>query len=467
MTLDIFREKGTPLDRQVQSWQDLVQPPYSKLDDDAFTRVRAIFMNGIESEAIRFSHACARMNGPLQPILAEVRRAEQLQQTQVNWLHPADQDPLETTLGFEQVAIEVTASVARNEPDPYLKEVYDFGLLEDFDHLYRYSALYDRLYGRDPNALLQSYTDIVPGRPTSVEHRHPLDDLRLPYDRTKAAPLTKIHATAIMAAEHQTHDYYMTIGPMFADPLARQLYAEIAAIEEQHVTQYESIIDPGETWLEKWLLHEATEVWAYWSCAATETSQRIRAVYERFLSYELGHLHLVMNLMRDVEGRDPEELLPSTLPTPIAFESHRGYVRDALLRGAELRADGPRFVPAQLEPPRSIERRDLLNASGSPSETVAAGYQYTTGGELSVLPPATVADLAPAAAIERVLGQALQLRGKPLRAASATRGARGETKRLSEAKTAARTRTLPKEREAKKAVAKKAAKARGTKGGRR
>ena len=51
-----------PLERQTFTWRELVQPPYSKLDDDAFTRVRVILMNGIESEALRFSHACARMN---------------------------------------------------------------------------------------------------------------------------------------------------------------------------------------------------------------------------------------------------------------------------------------------------------------------------------------------------------------------------------------------------------------------
>ena len=27
-------------------------------------------------------------------------------------------------------------------------------------------------------------------------------------------------ACTLMAGEHQTHDYYMTIGPMFADPVA-------------------------------------------------------------------------------------------------------------------------------------------------------------------------------------------------------------------------------------------------------
>src|SRR4029453_12842840 len=116
-------------------------------------------------------HACARMNGALQGALAQVRRIEQHQQTLINWLNPADQSPLETTIGFEQVAIEVTASVAQHEPDPYLAQVYRFGMLEDFDHLYRYSALYDRLEGKDAATLLQAYTDVLPGRPTSVEHR--------------------------------------------------------------------------------------------------------------------------------------------------------------------------------------------------------------------------------------------------------------------------------------------------------
>src|SRR5215212_8189281 len=199
MALDLFRTRGTPLDRQLFTWRDLVQPPYSKLDDDAFTRVRVILMNGIESEALRFGHACARMNGELQRPLAQIRRVEQHQQTLINWLNPGDQSPLETTIGFEQVAIEVTASLAQHEPDAYLAQVYRFGLLEDFDHLYRYSALMDRLEGRDANALLQSYTDILPGRPTSVEHRAPEDDVRRPYDRRKAAPITKLNALTLMA----------------------------------------------------------------------------------------------------------------------------------------------------------------------------------------------------------------------------------------------------------------------------
>src|SRR3954471_2719044 len=295
MALNLLKDRGTPLDRQKFTWTELVQTPYSKLDDDAFTRVRVILMNGIEAESLRFKHMCARFNPALQLPLASIRRAERLEQTMVNWLNPPDQSPLETTIGFEQVAIELTAFLAQAEPDAYLKQVMDFGLLEDFDHMYRYAALMDRVEGRDANTLLQCYTDILPGRPTSVEHRAPEDDLRVPYDKNTASPISKLNALILVGAETQTHDYYMTVGPTFSDPIARQLYAEIASIEEQHVTQYESLCDPTETWLEKWMMVELMEVYTYFSCARQESNPRIKKIWERFVDYELGHLHVVMN----------------------------------------------------------------------------------------------------------------------------------------------------------------------------
>ena len=387
MTLDIFSEKGTPLAKQQFTWRDLVQAPTSKLDDDAFTRVRIILMNGLESDALRFSHGMSRVvNEEFRLPLAELRRVEQHQQTMVNWLLPADLSPLETTIGFEQVAIEVTASVAQHEPDPYLAQVYRFGLLEDFDHLYRFSALMDRMMGADANNIIQNYSDIMPGRPTVEEHRAPIDNLREHYDCKTAEPLTKLHALTITAAENQTHDYYMTIGPMFADPLARQLYAEIASIEEQHTTQYGSLTDPTETPLEKWLMHEAMEVYNYFGCMAYETNPRIKQIWERFCDYELGHLHMVMELFKKYENRDPEEILPRTLPEPIEYQSHRQFVRETLTNEVDLRAAGTQFIHKDDEAdraPESIAYRDQMNSEGSPSETVAAGYTWTPGTELT------------------------------------------------------------------------------------
>lgn len=382
MSLDIRNEKGIPLDRQVFTWRELAGPPFSKLDDDAFSRVRVILMNGVEAEAVRFGHACARMNRDLRVPLARVRRIEHLQQTLVNWLNPPDQSPLETTIGFEQTAIEVTAWVAQQEPDAYLAQVYRFGMLEDFDHLYRFSALLDRVAGLDANNILQSYTDIRPGRPTRDEHRAPEDDVREPYVRTTADPLTKLNALTIVSAEHQVHDYYMNVGPQFADPVARMLYAEIAAIEEQHVTQYESLADPDETWLEKWLLHECNEVWTYWSCMRQEPNPQLKKIWERFVEYELGQLHFVMALVRQIEKRDPELLLPETLPEPIKFESQRDFIRQTLANEIELSASGTLIVPRTAESEMSVAYREQLNAEGSPSQLVTTDYQFLPGTEI-------------------------------------------------------------------------------------
>src|SRR3569623_2141689 len=215
MSLNIYDDQGVPLDKQKFTWRELVQKPISKLDDDAFTRVRIIMMNGNENEALRIGHEAPRFNNQQRIPNEIIRRVEQHQATMINRLSGAEHSPLVTTIAYEQVAIEVTAALARREPDPYIAQVLRFGLLEDFDLLHRFTALLDRLSGMDANNILQCYTDIMPGRPTKFEHRAPRNDLRTPYDRTTAAPLTKMHALTITAGEHQTHDYYMNIGPLF------------------------------------------------------------------------------------------------------------------------------------------------------------------------------------------------------------------------------------------------------------
>lgn len=382
MAFSLFDSKGVDVDSQRFTWRDMVQKPISKLDDDAFTRVRIILMNGLEVEALRFGHMAARCNGALRLPLAKVRRSEQHQATMVNWLLGADHSPLETTIAYEQVAIEVTAAIAQREPDPYLAQVYRFGLLEDFDHLYRYAALLDRLEGKDANNILQSYTDILPGRPTMEHHRAPENDLRAPYDCTKADLMTKLHALTIVAGEAQTHNYYMNIGPLFSDSLARQLYAEIASIEEQHVTQYSSMLDPSETWLEQWVLHEATECYNYYSCLEQETNHHVKQIWERFLDYELGHFNLACEMFKQYDKRDPAEIITTDFAAPLEFRSQRDFVRKVLVNEVNLRTMGTQFVPLDQESELSRQYRDNLNAEGSPSESVASGYIWTPGTEL-------------------------------------------------------------------------------------
>src|SRR4051794_3605981 len=91
LSLDLLKETGVPLDQQRFTWKELAGPGLSKLNDDAFSRVRIILLNGVEAQAVRFSHSYARMDEAARVILAKTRRIDHHQQTLVNWLLPADQ----------------------------------------------------------------------------------------------------------------------------------------------------------------------------------------------------------------------------------------------------------------------------------------------------------------------------------------------------------------------------------------
>ena len=117
MAFNLFNAgMGCSLDRQRFNWKDLVQKPISKLDDDAFTRIRVIVMFGIEQDSLRAKQMAIRSHAAARVPLAQLMRVEHHQGTMINWLISSDHSPLETTIGYEQAAIELTASVAESEP---------------------------------------------------------------------------------------------------------------------------------------------------------------------------------------------------------------------------------------------------------------------------------------------------------------------------------------------------------------
>jgi len=382
-----FRERGVPIEKQFRPYTQVALPPYRKQEVDAFTRCRVILMNGIENEAAVFSHGFARVsdNATLKGWLATVRRVEHQQQNTINWLNPADQSVLETTIGFEQVAIELTAYLAQTEPDPYVKAAFDFGLLEDFDHLYRYSQLLDLIHGKDPNEILQGRTDVLPGRPTQDHHNDPFLRVLKHYEKNQAHPRSKVNVLTLMAGEQQTMNFYKTVGNLYGSPDARRLYAEISEVEEEHVTQYESLMDPRETWFERWVLHEFTEVANYYTCYSTEVDLRIKQIWELFLAYELEHLRIAGEMLKEQQGIDPEELCGSELPTPATFESNRAYVAKVLEDTVDLRlVDGGELVNRRELPAewRSHGYQRIVLAGGAPSETVVRLRMEAAGAEL-------------------------------------------------------------------------------------
>lgn len=387
MGMNPYEERGIPIERQIRSWNQVALPPYRKQDVDAFTRCRVILMNGIENEASVFSHGFARASDDpdLKAQLATLRRVEHQQQNTINWLNPADQSVLETTIAFEQVAIELTAYLARTEPDEYVKQAFDFGLLEDFDHLYRYSQLLDLIHGKDPNEILQGRTDVLPARPTQDHHNAPFLRLLSHYEKTRAHPRSKVNVLTLLAGEQQTMNFYKTVGNLYGSPEARRLYAEISTVEEEHVTQYESLIDPTETWVEKWVLHEFMECANYYTCLETEVDPRIKQIWELFLGYELEHLRIAGDALRRLQGKEPQEVTGEELPTPATFETNREYVTQVLTETSDLRlvpgGKLARLAELDAEWPSYAYQR-MVHAEGVPSEAVVRLRMDAAGVDL-------------------------------------------------------------------------------------
>lgn len=391
MAFNPLAEKGIPVEKQFRSWSDLNVTPFDKNEVDPYTRCRVIVMNGIEVEGIFHSHQFARHcpDMEVRRKLALTRRAEAMQQKAVNWLLPGDPSPLETTIAYEQVAVDLTAFLARSEPDPYVKQCLDFGLLEDFDHLYRYANLLDLtdskraekltdqlnslVSGNLAKNVVKGLTEITPGRPTLLEHRHPFDDVRTPTNSKTGNPLTSLHVLTITAAEQQTMNFYMNAGNMPENPLARALYQEIALIEEQHVTHYESLLDPNMSWFEGEVLHQYNECYMYYSFMSQEPDRRIRQLWELHLDMEIGQLQAACEMMRQYENREPAEFLPKELPDPVLFEPNKEYVRHILETQINLTANGSEFVPVSELPGdhRYFTYQQAVNGSGFvPSEEV-------------------------------------------------------------------------------------------------
>ena len=381
---------GIPLDRQLRNWRELNVAPVDPDHCDPYTRCRIITMNGIEVVAILFSHQLARHcpDMEVKRRLATTRYIEAQQQKVVNWLLPGVSSVLETTIAYEQVAVDLTAWVARSEPDPYLRQAYEFGVLEDFDHLYRYANLYEMIEHRKAESIVDQLTEVMPGRPTRLHHRDPVDNVRDPYDRGTADPLSKLHALTVMSAEQQTMNFYMNTGPTYMEPIARQLYQEIGLIEEEHVTHYESLVDPGETWWEQLVNHEYNECYLYHSFMEQESDSRVKAIWELHLNMELAHLQEACDLMRRHDGREPAEILAPEVPNVLTFEPNKNYLRQVIDEQLDLTTLGTGYVREAHE--RFERMQEAMNGGESPPsdrvmerqrDEVGREYRLETEGE--------------------------------------------------------------------------------------
>ena len=137
-------------------WENIYPKPYNSKTTSPYSKARVILMNGCETENVFFLHNFQRncTDNNLRRELAKIRTIHQQMQKKIQCLKPINENILEETIIYELLAVDLTAGMAQCEPDKYVKEALDFALLEDFDHLYRYSNLMKIEYGKDASFLV-------------------------------------------------------------------------------------------------------------------------------------------------------------------------------------------------------------------------------------------------------------------------------------------------------------------------
>lgn len=315
------------------SLEKIYPQSYDKRKTTPYSKCRVILMNGTEYEAVWFMHQFARHCDvdEILDALSIVRKQEQQQQKRIACLKPINETILETTIAYEQLAVDLTACLAKREKDENNKKALDFALLEDFDHLYRFSNLMKTDEGTDAKELVGGFTEITPGRPTIAEHRYPTQDLKPHMNGKTADVFTKLAASIITAAEQQTMNYYMNISQWYRNDLGRKLFSEIALIEEQHVSQYESLKDPNCTWLEQWVMHEYTECYLYYSALSTEKDENLKNIWQEHFETECSHLKTAASLLEKYEKKPYDQVVGSgDFPALLDLGSNKDYVREVL-----------------------------------------------------------------------------------------------------------------------------------------
>jgi len=123
----------------------------------------------------------------------------------------------------------------------------------------------------------------------------------------------------------------MNMAQMYKNDLGRKLFAQIGMVEEEHVTQYESLKDPNCTWLEQWVMHEYTECYLYYSAWQDESDEYIRNIWEEHYYMECSHLKRACECLEKYGNMKCKEVLPKPeFPTLLKFGENIDYIKEVL-----------------------------------------------------------------------------------------------------------------------------------------
>ena len=290
--------------------------------------------------------------------------------------------PVEEALRLEQLEADLTAALRALPGAKALRPALDFSLLEETDQLYRFAHLLDGEQDAPAEHITGGRIEITPGRPCIAAHRHPRDSAFPPLDFGEASQAAILAAALMAALQRQAAILYAQRAADASGAEARALFAEMALIEEQHASQYESLWDPRGTPLQSLALRTRALRYAYDSLLAAETGEPLRGLWRVGRAAAQADLESACALA-DAFGGGAGRAADKDDPPPFLFGDTSALARALMPRQVTLTMLEDSLVPSGLLPPgcRYFAWQRALNGDGAdtPSHQVVRRYAARYG----------------------------------------------------------------------------------------
>lgn len=315
----------------------------NKYDVDGQTRARIILANAAMSDAFDSYHALARIVNDRDVFkeLSLMHDGERESRRLFCTLMPKDEKTIERAIFCEQLEIELFAALASRKIQRRVRTTINSVLVDDLDHLYRFSNLLHLTDGTPAETLVP--LDVLPSRPTYAQIT-PLSKAAVnPVDGSDIPTVLAVMLS--IAVKRYAATLYRTSASLPRDDLSRGLFAEVSTVEEHHLTRLGGLL-PQKSTFERLLLTAYCECYALYSCGETETDARLKAAFEKAYRAAVKSLKTAATLLQNYEGKNYAKVIsPCDFPPPISLTNDVGYVR-AVLAATDLSSDAPQDVRA-------------------------------------------------------------------------------------------------------------------------
>ena len=119
-------------------------------------------------------------------------------------------------------------------------------------------------------------------------------------------------------------------------------------VEEQHVTQYGSLMDTNVGWFENLLMHMYTMCYLYYSCMQDETNMYIKKIWNAGYQRSVAGLHMAAELLQTYDGKQVYDVIPDpNFPKLLNLGPNIEYVRQVLCATVDYTAQNEQYVPVK------------------------------------------------------------------------------------------------------------------------